>query len=183
MNNVKNIYKQLKNLDYSIVDQKMKSINLGGNSIEEVKEECLRFLALCAGTTVPLAPSKIVDEYWHMMILNTKLYSSTAAIFGRFLHHVPSDGTLEMRAVDHDAYIRSIVEYQRYFGEPNHSIWGITKTTNCSCNPTCKTTCATSEGHECKGESGGGGGSCKGDSPGGCSGHNCTCSGCKPENN
>lgn len=50
------------------------------------------FLAACAVTTEPLAPSEIVDEFWHVFIVRTLPYAEFCnQIAGRFIHHVPDD--------------------------------------------------------------------------------------------
>ena len=39
-----------------------------------------------------LAPSRIIDDYWHQHILDTKKYEQDcSAIFGYFLHHAPTN--------------------------------------------------------------------------------------------
>ena len=38
-----------------------------------------------------LAPAKIIDDYWHIHILDTQRYQQDChEIFGFFLHHIPS---------------------------------------------------------------------------------------------
>ncbi|MEU3460128.1 hypothetical protein ABZ721_09230 [Streptomyces sp. NPDC006733] len=57
---------------------------------ERIAEEGLKFVAACAqfpGTA--LAPSRIVDEGWHALILHTDVYASLCARLGGFVHHYP----------------------------------------------------------------------------------------------
>ena len=43
------------------------------------------------------APSELVDEYWHMHILDTRKYMEDCAlIFGEYLHHYPYFGLTEV---------------------------------------------------------------------------------------
>ncbi|MFC5800837.1 glycine-rich domain-containing protein [Streptomyces formicae] len=36
-----------------------------------------------------LAPSRVVDEGWHALILHTRLYTDLCTRLGRFIHHMP----------------------------------------------------------------------------------------------
>lgn len=50
------------------------------------------FLAACAVATEPLAPSEVVDEFWHAFIVRTVPYAEFCErVAGRFIHHVPED--------------------------------------------------------------------------------------------
>lgn len=45
------------------------------------------------GCSVAMAPSKILDEYWHAHILDTKKYMDDCNyVFGYYLHHYPYFG-------------------------------------------------------------------------------------------
>lgn len=47
------------------------------------------------------APSELVDEYWHMHILDTRKYMEDCAlIFGEYLHHYPYFGLTEVENQD-----------------------------------------------------------------------------------
>jgi len=53
-----------------------------------------RYLALLVkhGLECELVPTKEIDEVWHNHILHTKQYHQDCnALFGRYLHHIPSD--------------------------------------------------------------------------------------------
>lgn len=68
---------------------------------------------------VDFVPNKLVDEFWHAHILDTKSYhADCAAVFGYYLHHYPYFGI-------HDANDRQALEnafgetqriYERHFG-------------------------------------------------------------------
>ncbi|MGW7460340.1 glycine-rich domain-containing protein [Streptomyces sp. NPDC054797] len=51
--------------------------------------DALAFLATAARTVGGLAPSRVVDEGWHALILHTGLYQNLCARLGGFVHHVP----------------------------------------------------------------------------------------------
>ncbi|NEY32039.1 hypothetical protein GTU99_07500 [Streptomyces sp. PRKS01-65] len=58
-----------------------------------IVEEALKFVAACAKNPgVGLAPSRIVDEGWHALLLHTAMYAElceTLGAQGRFVHHYP----------------------------------------------------------------------------------------------
>lgn len=52
--------------------------------------EALKFVHAAAQfPTVRSAPSKVVDEGWHALILHTELYAKLCEGLGRFVHHYP----------------------------------------------------------------------------------------------
>jgi hypothetical protein len=55
-----------------------------------IVEEALKFVVACVRFPgVGLAPSRIVDEGWHALILHTALYADLCARLGGFIHHYP----------------------------------------------------------------------------------------------
>ncbi|MFD3607751.1 glycine-rich domain-containing protein [Streptomyces atroolivaceus] len=55
-----------------------------------IVEEGLKFVAACAThPTTGLAPSRIVDEGWHALILHTAMYAELCGRLGSFVHHFP----------------------------------------------------------------------------------------------
>lgn len=60
-----------------------------------VEQEYRRFLALVfAYPDYTIVPDKMIDQFWHQHILDTRAYANdTATVFGRFLHHFPYLGT------------------------------------------------------------------------------------------
>ncbi|MGP4002216.1 hypothetical protein [Streptomyces sp. 8N706] len=55
-----------------------------------IVEEGLKFVVACARfPDTGLAPSRIVDEGWHALLLHSKLYADLCARFGDFVHHYP----------------------------------------------------------------------------------------------
>ncbi|MGW4485135.1 glycine-rich domain-containing protein [Amycolatopsis sp. NPDC004368] len=57
-----------------------------------IMDQALAFLATCARTDRPLAPSETVDIGWHAFILYTHEYADFCTrISGNFIHHVPND--------------------------------------------------------------------------------------------
>ncbi|WP_031085179.1 glycine-rich domain-containing protein [Streptomyces sp. NRRL WC-3549] len=55
-----------------------------------IVEEALKFVAACArNPATGLAPSRIVDEGWHALILHTAMYAELCGRLGTFVHHFP----------------------------------------------------------------------------------------------
>ncbi|GAA2959635.1 hypothetical protein GCM10020227_28560 [Streptomyces flavovirens] len=55
-----------------------------------VVEEALKFVAACSRNPgVGLAPSRVVDEGWHALILHTAVYAELCDELGSFVHHFP----------------------------------------------------------------------------------------------
>jgi hypothetical protein len=55
-----------------------------------IVSEALKFVV--AGARFPglaLAPSRVVDEGWHALILHTRLYATLCGRHGGFVHHTP----------------------------------------------------------------------------------------------
>ncbi|MEU3880082.1 glycine-rich domain-containing protein [Streptomyces californicus] len=60
------------------------------STAERVVAEALKFVHAAAEfPAVRLAPSKVVDEGWHALILHTKLYADLCEGLGQFVHHYP----------------------------------------------------------------------------------------------
>ncbi|MEU7433940.1 hypothetical protein AB0B07_24395 [Streptomyces sioyaensis] len=63
---------------------------MDGAMAQRIADEGLKFVAACAATPgAPLAPSRVVDEGWHALILHTKVYEELCAPLGGFVHHYP----------------------------------------------------------------------------------------------
>ena len=113
MNKVLNTYNVLKQINLESIDSRIE-----GNKqyIEGLKDETLKFLSI-ASQNNNVAPSKIVDEYWHEMVLNTQLYEAVSNDIGGFVHHVPTNKP------ETEAYARTIALYKNIFGEPVKEYW------------------------------------------------------------
>ncbi|WP_425832013.1 glycine-rich domain-containing protein [Streptomyces fractus] len=61
-----------------------------GELAGRIVEEAITFVAACAiNPDTALAPSRIVDEGWHALILHTAPYGELCEQLGRFVHHYP----------------------------------------------------------------------------------------------
>lgn len=56
---------------------------------ERIVAEGLRFVVAAATTDIAIAPSRVVDEGWHALILHTAVYEQLCGAHGRFVHHFP----------------------------------------------------------------------------------------------
>lgn len=65
--------------------------------VEETEQGYRQFLFEAAMSKhEPTVPSADVDELWHLHILDTQRYGSDCnRLFGRFIHHAPSEATCE----------------------------------------------------------------------------------------
>ncbi len=119
------IVEKLNKLDYTLIEHKLSEDGYSRKKISEMKNEGLRFIALCASKKGPFTPSPLVDEFWHQTILCTKLYFKIADICGNYIHHTPNDGSAKARAQDNNYFWDGIQAYEDTFGEPNLKIWGL----------------------------------------------------------
>lgn len=89
-------------------------------TLDHVEKEYRRFLALAyAYPERRIVPDRMVDEFWHQHILDTRAYADdTRAIFGHFLHHFPYLGMRgpddEERLMQH--YSESLELHRLHFG-------------------------------------------------------------------
>lgn len=57
---------------------------------DRITEEGIKFvLAAARFPAVPMAPSRVVDEGWHALILHTRIYAALCERYGPFVHHSP----------------------------------------------------------------------------------------------
>ena len=96
---------------------------------------------------VPVAPSKSLDMYWHIFVLDGIRYRKFCEeTMGRFLDHVPSEEGKQMEA--HLIHMDTVARYRKIFGEPNRTVWGdlaesrdadCSSPSNCSTPSNCRT--------------------------------------------
>ena len=93
-----------------------------------VAQEYRRFLALCAmNPDTSIVPSSVVDDFWHLHILDTSKYQDDCQRFlGYFLHHFPYFGMRGERDAKNlkAAWEGTLALYHRTFGEaPSPEFW------------------------------------------------------------
>ncbi|MEV7471002.1 hypothetical protein AB0O20_31515 [Streptomyces kronopolitis] len=63
---------------------------MAGGMGQRIADEGLKFVVACAkAPDAALAPSRVVDDGWHAIILHTKVYEELCASLGDFVHHYP----------------------------------------------------------------------------------------------
>jgi hypothetical protein len=74
-----------------IIDRYMKDNQVEDRKFaEELFDETKRFLAACAISNEPCAPSRLIDPMWHTFILFTAEYKKFCmGNFGKFINHCP----------------------------------------------------------------------------------------------
>ena len=93
-----------------------------------VAQEYRRFLVLCLEhPSDPIVPSSLVDDFWHLHILDTQKYIEDCQhCFGSMLHHFPYFGMRgEKDAANlREAWLETLALYQSTFGmaAPEH-LW------------------------------------------------------------
>lgn len=97
--------------------------------------EAKRMLYLCIVSGESIAPSDIVDEAWHEMLMFTRFYKDFGNFIGGFIHHDPTDpemATAELPAPapvetvpnETPTYTKMKKNYEKCFGEkPNQKYW------------------------------------------------------------
>ena len=93
-----------------------------------VAAEYRRFLTLCLqNPEAAIVPSNLVDDFWHLHILDTQKYAEDCAHFlGFFLHHFPYFGMRGEKDAENLAasWENTKVLYERDFGEkPPADLW------------------------------------------------------------
>lgn len=128
MQNPIQVYNQLNDMDLHVIEFKLSQADLKGYSVQEVKREGLRFMALMAASKKSLTPSPLVDEVWHQCILDTKTYFKMSNLFGRYIHHNPASGTKKEMKANAIHFWNTIDLYEKNFGKLNKralGIWGL----------------------------------------------------------
>lgn len=88
-------YDQILKLDLKNIAKKVKEkTKWSKNKIKKIEMEYRKFLFLIYKTMnkdIGIVPSKEIDEFWHMHILDTRKYAEDCKhIFGKFIHHEPA---------------------------------------------------------------------------------------------
>lgn len=106
--------------------------------------EYRRFLTLTIeNPEVRLAPTPLMDLFWHAHILDTVSYAVDCdSMFGKFLHHIPNFGPFQKKGVSFDEGIswKNMCRlYRERFGE-EPICGGVKDGINCSVDQ-CHTNC------------------------------------------
>ncbi|MEU7723725.1 hypothetical protein AB0B78_00415 [Streptomyces sp. NPDC040724] len=96
---------------------------IGWSLAERIAVEALAFVATCSEKgNVALAPSPVVDEGWHALILHTKLYADLQErLGGALVHHYPQ--APEDGEYDADIIGDTLTAMRRAGFEPDEELW------------------------------------------------------------
>lgn len=99
-----------------------KATTLSSEMVGYVMNEYRKFLYLAAVSDRVVAPSKLLDDVWHIHMLDTRAYLNglCSGVIGKTIHHMPGRPV----AYKDEAYLRTLQFYQEEFGyPPNQRIW------------------------------------------------------------
>jgi hypothetical protein len=133
-------------VDFQMLRHKLMSPDEGEgwsvDRLEIAESEYRKFLALClAYPDEAIVPCKIVDEFWHAHILDTRAYRADCdRVFGFFYDHFPYFGIKgDDDAADLErAYERTLALYDENFGQPPYNTWRSVDAMKCvrtACKP------------------------------------------------
>ncbi|GAB2732033.1 glycine-rich domain-containing protein [Kitasatospora kifunensis] len=119
---------------------------------QRIVREALKFVATCGRfRDRGMAPSRVVDEGWHALILHTRAYEELCALVGGAVHHYPErpDPTRYNGAVV--IFTTSMMQEAGYL--PDYQLWGdpqsgeITVAASCTHSPPdCQVSCMNKPG-------------------------------------
>jgi len=140
----------LKRISWKILndDSMNKIADISKETVEISENEYRRFLTLNAENPgVRLAPTPLMDLFWHAHILDTMSYAEDCEeILGRFMHHVPNFGPHQKDGISFNegkAWKDMCRLYKERFGE-EAKFGGMSDGENCStdqCHTGCGAVC------------------------------------------
>lgn len=109
--------KLLSKFDYTNVRKKFNQNNpTTAYPVEVVEEEYTKYLSM-AGSLPSISPPYWIDMFWHEDILHTKDYTRKCnLVFGGYIHHNPSNGTMSDAKNNELANSNTIEAYRVTFG-------------------------------------------------------------------
>ncbi|MFD3788819.1 glycine-rich domain-containing protein [Streptomyces cyaneofuscatus] len=89
---------------------------------QRIVAEAIKFVDAAAQfPTTRIAPSKVVDEGWHALILHTELYAKLCEGLGRFVHHYPERPDPER--FDEHVITRTMATIEQAGYETDSDLW------------------------------------------------------------
>jgi hypothetical protein len=126
-----------------LVNRIAREHDMARDRASRIMDQALAFLAACAHSSEPLAPSDAVDIGWHTFILYTLEYAVFCdQIAGHFIHHVPTDtGRIPVSRPPHETTNVTIDALRKAGFAVDLPLW----TTSAKCNQ-CSQGCTHSNG-------------------------------------
>ncbi|MYT91103.1 hypothetical protein GTY40_08605 [Streptomyces sp. SID8359] len=92
------------------------------STAERIVAEAIKFVHTAAQfSTASIAPSKVVDEGWHALILHTELYAKLCEALGCFVHHYPERP--DPGRFDQHALTRTVATIEQAGYETDPELW------------------------------------------------------------
>ncbi|PVZ72015.1 glycine-rich domain-containing protein [Pelagibaculum spongiae] len=121
----KGVHQKIAALDFSMIKMKLQEQDEGLdwdlNQCESAELEYKRYLTMCLKFGKGIVPNKIMDQFWHFHILDTRAYVQHCdEVFGHYMHHYPYFGMRgDEDATDLKTSFYSCQDmYQSLFNEP-----------------------------------------------------------------
>lgn len=97
------------------------------NTTQFIAEEYRKYLTLCLeNPNEAIVPSSMVDNFWHLHILDTQKYADDCQkVFGYFLHHFPYFGMRGAKDAQNlnKAWNATCSKYEKRFGKADEHFW------------------------------------------------------------
>lgn len=113
--------KKVARLDFTMLKRKLLAEGeWSAESIAQAEQLYRKYLALLiVYPDEKLGPSRLIDDFWHAHILDTRAYMSDCeALFGSYLHHHPYGGSygdvLDI-AISNASYARTCELFMKHF--------------------------------------------------------------------
>lgn len=108
-------------LDFTMLKRKLETVTgWSAEAVAEAEQLYRKYLSLAmVYPQTLLVPSRVIDEFWHAHILDTRAYMADCEmLFGRYLHHHPYGGppadALEA-AISNAAYAQTRELFLKHF--------------------------------------------------------------------
>lgn len=95
---------------------------MASDTAERIVQDALKFVATARTfPTMPITPSRVVDEGWHALILHTAVYAELCERLGGFVHHYPERPDASRH--DPDALARTVALIEEAGYTPDYELW------------------------------------------------------------
>jgi hypothetical protein len=111
---------ELEKLDFSSIVRYLQREDKNHWTEEKALSELENFKAFLALRNIvkfSIVPTKDIDEVWHACILHTEFYvDMCTSLFGKYIHHRPSDGTPETKQKSRSNFERTADLFSKMTG-------------------------------------------------------------------
>ncbi|PIR89089.1 MAG: hypothetical protein COU07_02570 [Candidatus Harrisonbacteria bacterium CG10_big_fil_rev_8_21_14_0_10_40_38] len=115
-----------------VVERLASNSGLQPEDAERQMIELAKFLSVCAEYPGENAPSRVIDDLWHVFVLFTREYQRYCQEnFGKFIHHTPTGYAMN------NTYQKTRARAQEMFGELDQDLWPENAGGAAICNDCC----------------------------------------------